>query len=312
MNRPRSIARLAGASTFALLLATAAAVAGSFRVATYNLNNYLDQTTESRRELKSAAARAKIRESILAIKPDVIAFEEMGGVSALRELQASLKAEGLDLPHWEHVTGFDTNIHVALLSRFPITARRPHTNDNFLLSGRRFRVSRGFLEVDLKVSDTYSFTLLAAHLKSRRPVPEADEAELRLAEAKLLREKIDADLKAKPDLNLVVLGDFNNTKDSPSTRLVIGHGSTKLVDTRPAERNGDNLPNPNPAWEPMNVTWTHYYGKEDSYSRIDYILLSPGLAKEWIKAETCIPTIPNWGLGSDHRPIVAAFEAENE
>jgi len=283
-----------------------------FRVATYNVANYLDQTTESRRFTKSEAAKAKIRESIRAMKPDVIAFEEMGGPSALQELRGSLKAEGLDFPYWEHVTGFDTNIHVAVLSRFPIVARHPHTNDNFLLSGRRFQVGRGFAEVDIKVNDHYTFTLLAAHLKSRRPVPEADEAELRLEEAKLLRAKVDALLAANPNANIVVLGDFNDTKDSKSTKAIISHGKHKLVDTRPAEHNGDNLPNPNPAWEPMNITWTHYYGKEDTYSRIDYLMLSPGMAREWVTNETYVATIPNWGLGSDHRPIVATFEAENK
>ncbi|MEK7707547.1 MAG: endonuclease/exonuclease/phosphatase family protein, partial [Verrucomicrobiota bacterium] len=184
--------------------------AETFRVATYNVQNYLDQPTESRRFTKSAAAKAKIRESIRALKPDVIAFEEMGGPSALQELQDSLKAEGLDFPYWEHVAGFDTNIHVAVLSRFPIVTRHPHTNDNFLLSGRRFQVSRGFAEVDIKVNDHYTFTLLAAHLKSRRPVPEADEAELRMEEARLLRAKVDALLAANPDANVVVLGDFND------------------------------------------------------------------------------------------------------
>ena len=284
----------------------------TFRVAAYNVENYLDKPTESRRFVKSDAAKAKIRESILAIKPDVLALEEMGSVSALLELRDSLKKEGLDYPNWEHVTGYDTNIHVAILSRFPIVARRPHTNDNFLLSGRRFQVSRGFAEVDIKVNDQYTFTLLAAHLKSRRPVPEADEGELRLEEAKLLRAKVDALLAAKPDANVVVLGDFNDTKDSKSTKAIISHGKNKLVDTRPAERNGDNLPNPNPAWEPINVTWTYFYGKEDTYSRIDYLLLSPGMAREWVKDETYIPTIPNWGIGSDHRPVVATFEAENK
>ena len=296
----------------AALLTVQFADAETFRVAAYNVENYVDKATESRREVKSAASRAKIRESIKAMKPDVIAFEEMGAVSALLELRDALKQEGLDYPHWEHVSGWDTNIHVAVLSRFPILARRSHTNDNFLLSGRRFRVSRGLTEVDIKVNDHYEFTLLGAHLKSKRAVPEADEAELRLEEAKVLREKVNDLLRANPNANIVVLGDFNDTKDSKAIKAVIGVGRNKLVDTRPAERNGDNLPNPNPAWEPKNITWTHYYGKEDSYSRIDYILLSPGMAREWVKPETYIPTIPNWGLGSDHRPIVAAFEAENK
>jgi endonuclease/exonuclease/phosphatase family metal-dependent hydrolase len=280
-----------------------------FRVAAYNLENYLDQPTESRR-VKSAEAKAKIRESIRALKPDVISFEEMGSTNALLELRASLKTEGLDFPYWEHVSGFDTNIHVAVLSRFPIIARRPHTNDNFLLDGRRFSVSRGFLDVDIQVATNYSFTLLGAHLKSKRPVPEADESDLRLHEAKLLREKVDAILTANPNANLVVLGDFNNTKDSTSTKTVIGQGKFKLIDTRPAERNGDDAPTPNRRYSPMNVTWTYYYGVEDSYSRIDYILLSPGMAREWVKSETYVLTMPNWGVGSDHRPIVAGFEAE--
>ncbi len=284
-----------------------------FRVATYNVENYLDKPTESRRYVKSNAAKAKIRESIGAMKPDVIAFEEMGDVSALLELRDSLKKEGLDYPNWEHVTGYDTNIHVAVLSRFALVARRSHTNDNFLLSGRRFQVSRGFVEVAIKVNGQYSFTLLAAHLKSRRPVPEADEAEMRREEAKMLRSKVDALLADKPDANIVVLGDFNDTYNSPSTKQILGpRGKNQLVDTRPAERNGDNLPNPNPRYTPRKITWTHYYGVEDSYSRIDYIMLSPGMAREWVKDETYIPTIPNWGIGSDHRPLVATFEANDQ
>ena len=160
----------------------------------------------------------QIRDSILALHPDVIALQEMGEISALTELRESLKAQGLDLSYWEHITGSDTNIHLAVLSRFPFTARRPHTNETFLLSGRRFHVSRGFAEVDIKVNPHYSFTLLTAHLKSKRPIPEADEAEERLQEARCLREIIDADLEANPDMNLIVLGDLNDTKDSHRRR----------------------------------------------------------------------------------------------
>lgn len=281
------------------------------RVATYNLENYLDAPAGTR-PLKTSEARAKIRESIRALKPDVLALQELGNLRVLHELRSALKAEGLDYPHWEFVTGWDTNIHVAVVSRFPITARRSHTNESFLLFGRRFRVNRGFAEVDIRVNDRYSFTLFTAHLKSRRPVAEADEAELREQEALILREKIDARLEKEPNANVIVLGDFNDTKDSRSTRAVIGRGRHALTDTRPAERNGDNQPNPTPRYDPRNIAWTHYYGKEDTYGRIDYILISRGMAREWNREETYVLALPNWGVGSDHRPITAAFVAQDQ
>ena len=301
---------------FAIFLSTlfwsTSFAAETFRVATYNVENYLDQTTESRPHPKSATARAKVCESICALNPDVIALEEMGSTNALMELRGSLKARGLDFPYWEHVQGWDTNIHVAVLSRLPIVACRPHTNDNFLLDGRRFPVSRGFAEVDIRAATNFTFTLIAAHLKSRRPVPEADESQLRLQEAKTLRGIVDEHFKADANAKLIVLGDFNNVKNSDSTKEIIGRGKFKLTDTRPAERNGDNTPNEIPRFEPRNVTWTHYYGVEDTYSRIDFILLSPAMARDWVTNETYALTIPNWGVGSDHRPIVAQFETENK
>src|ERR1017187_9355164 len=84
--------------------------AGTFRVAAYNVENYLDQPTESRPHVKSAEAKAKIRESIRVLNPDVLALQEMGTTNALLELRASLKADGLDFPFWEHVNGSDQNI----------------------------------------------------------------------------------------------------------------------------------------------------------------------------------------------------------
>jgi endonuclease/exonuclease/phosphatase family metal-dependent hydrolase len=310
MNLKLVLRRLTTAVVFALFLDSLPAE--TFRVATYNVENYLDQPTESRPQIKSVEARNKVRESIRALNPDVLALEEMGSTNALLELRASLKAEGLDYPYWEHVQGWDTNIHVAVLSKLPIAARHPHTNDSFLLDGRRFSVSRGFAEVDIQAQTNFTFTLIAAHLKSRRPGPDADQAQLRHEEAKVLRGIIDAHLAANPQVRLVVLGDFNDVKSSDPIKTIIGHGRFKLVDTRPAERNGDNTPNPIPRFEPRNVTWTHYYGVEDTYSRIDYILLSPAMARDWVTNGTYALTIPNWGVGSDHRPIVATFETENK
>jgi endonuclease/exonuclease/phosphatase family metal-dependent hydrolase len=130
---------------------------------------------------------------------------------------------------------------------------------------------------------------------------------MRTQEAMILREKLDALLQQKSDANFVVCGDFNDTRDTPAIRAVMGRGNKSLMDTRPAERNGDTAPSENPNWDPRRVTWTHYYGKEDSYSRLDYILVSRGMAREWRKEGTYILTLPDWGVASDHRPLVAEF-----
>jgi endonuclease/exonuclease/phosphatase family metal-dependent hydrolase len=291
--------------TFTLCSISAAA---EFRVTTYNVENYLDQPTESRHFVKSDAAKAKVRENIRAMNPDVLALEEMGSTNALLELRASLKTEGQDFSFWEWIECADTNIHVAVLSKFPIVARHPHTNDEFLLDGKRFRVERGFAEVEIQAAINFTFTLIAAHLKSQLRIPNTDEAEERLGEANVLREIVDEHFKENPNAKLIILGDFNDLKNSDPIKKIIGRGKFKLTDTRPSERNGDNAPVAPPYFEPRNVVWTYFYGADDTYSRIDYILLSPAMARDWVKAGTYIPTIPNWGIGSDHRPIVATFE----
>ncbi|HTD68093.1 MAG TPA: endonuclease/exonuclease/phosphatase family protein, partial [Candidatus Limnocylindria bacterium] len=115
----------------------------------------------------------------------------------------------------------------------------------------------------------------------------------------------------RPNANVIVAGDLNDTRDSKAMRNIIAAGrKNALIDTRPAEQNGDDQPNNNPRYPPPQITWTHYYGVKDQFSRIDYILVNRGMAREWMGKETFIVKLPNWGAGSDHRPIVATFVAE--
>src|SRR5439155_7552213 len=102
---PKSRFRSLG--VFLICLLASCSIAATFRVATYNVEIYLDEPTQTR-VAKSAEAKAKVRDSILALKPDVIALQEIGAISALQELRASLKDKELDLPYCEHVAGADT------------------------------------------------------------------------------------------------------------------------------------------------------------------------------------------------------------
>ena len=102
-----------------------------------------------------------------------------------------------------------------------------------MLGGRRYRVSRGLARGGRAGERELCVHAAGRDLESRRALAQADEGELRLQEAKRLREKIDSRLAANPNLNLVVLGDFNDTCDSPSIRPLIGRGKRKLIDSRP-------------------------------------------------------------------------------
>jgi endonuclease/exonuclease/phosphatase family metal-dependent hydrolase len=286
---------------FCLLLASVAP-AQVLRVATFNLENYIEDPGAAR-PLKTPAARAKICQSILALKPDIIALEEMGSTNALIELQSTLKNAGLNLPFWDHLSASDPNIHLAVLSRFPIIARHPHTNESFLLDGRRMFVSRGFLDDEIQINPQQKLALISAHLKSKLVSEIADEQEWRDQEAAVLRRIVDAQLAAHPAEPLVVLGDFNDTKDSRAVKNILGKGKTALFDLRPVERASDHS-------TPDDISWTEHFAKEDIYSRIDYIFVNNILQREFLPNETYILNLPDWNIASDHRPLVAGFKMD--
>lgn len=284
--------------------------ADTFTVATFNVENYFLNKFGTR-PVKSELSRIKVVETIISISPDVLALQEMGRRDALVDLQKRLKAKNLEYPHHEWVMGPDPAIHRAVLSRFPITVHS-HTNVMYLLDRSRFQVGRGFGEVRIRANENYQFTLLNAHLKSKRPVPQASEAEMRLCEARALRKIVEARLRVDANANILVVGDLNDTPNAEPIRDLIGRCVPLLLDLRPFERNGDQLPHPtNPKYLPRRVSWTSHYGLEDSFSRFDYILASKGMAKELDRAGTRVHAMADWGAASDHRPVVARFVASD-
>lgn len=283
----------------------------TFTVVTYNVENYFLEDFGSRKA-KSETSRLKVVEFLRAIDADVIALQEMGRRAALAELRLRLKAKGLDYPHEAWVVGPDPAIHLAVLSRFPIIKDRSHQHVSYLLDRKRFQVSRGIGEVEVQVNSRYRFVLFNVHLKSKRPVGFADQAAMRLEEARALRRLVVKRLNANPDENLLVVGDLNDTPNTDPIKDLIGRRAPRLVDLRPVEQNGDQAPNPaNQNYEPRRVAWTHFYWAKDEYTRLDYQMASKGMVKELDRSGSRVQVMADWGTASDHRPVVARFFAED-
>ena len=270
-------------------------------VASYNVQNYLpmDRATRNGARVRNAP---KPEQSISAliqvisdIQPDVLAVMEMGSPQQFQDFRRRLEAAGMDHPHAEYLDAADDRRRLALVSRFPIVSRDSEADLRFELRGVMEPVRRGFLDVTLQVRPDYRMRVIAVHLKSKRPVPQG-EALIRRHEAQLLRDRIDRILTEEPEVNLVVLGDLNGTKNEPAVQEVIGVRGTPtyMADLWLEDKFGDR--------------WTHFWTAADVYSRFDYILVSPGLFREVIKEESGVYRSPYWRTASDHRPVVAAIQ----
>ncbi len=269
------------------------------RFLSYNLENYIRSIPEGSPtvEPKSEKSIAALIAVIAAEKPDIIGVCEMGAQADFEDFLTRLKAAGLDLPYTEYVEAADPDRHVALASRFPISARNSQTNLSFDLTGRKEYYKRGILDVVIAVSEKYQLHCIGTHLKSRRDVPE-DQALLRRGEAHLLRLHCKSILEKTPDARLLVYGDLNDTINEAPIREIIGRKNSldylKPVDLR--DVNGDK--------------WTHYWKTADIYSRIDYILTSPAAAHDLIAGKSHIPRPADWYEASDHRPLVVILRVQ--
>lgn len=271
----------------------------------YNIRNYLkmERWVDGRLvpgQPKPEAEIAAVIEVLQAVRPDILGLAEMGDEETLREFQGRLKNAGLDYPHREWLKGADPERHICLLSRFPVVARNSRDDAAFELDGRVQRIQRGILDVTVEIPPAYRLRLVGAHLKSRREVGEFDQAWLRAKEAWYLRDHVNAVLAADPETNLVLFGDFNDTKNEYPIRELIGApgAPNHLKDIRLADSRGEH--------------WTHYWKAADEYSRVDYILASPGLAPEIVPRQCGINDSPVWNHASDHRAIYATISAQEK
>ena len=196
-----------------------------FVFAGYNLENYAPLAdpggTPAGKPRKSEEAAGAVLGVIKEINPDILGVCEMGSALQFEEFRKRLENEKLGYIDSEFVDAADPDRHLALVSRFPIVARQSLTDLSYESNGVREKVRRGILDITVRVNDRYLIRIVGAHLKSKRFTPEGDEGERR-NEAHLLRNHLSEILAADPHLNLLVFGDFNDTKEQPAIREVAG------------------------------------------------------------------------------------------
>lgn len=269
------------------------------RFLSYNIKNYLTMSryikgggrVETGKPEEEIEALVK---QIVSEKPQILGICEIGTKDELLDLQSRLKKAGLDLPHSEHAGGKDPTRRLALLSSLPITARGSADNLPYTLEGKEMFMSRGILDVtiDLPIGPTH---FIGVHLKSKREIPEADQAMMRLNEAQLLRKHCDAIIKENPDARLIVYGDMNETKGEAPIKALRGHGKSKgfLDDVWAKDSRGE--------------FWTHYWKYQDQYARFDYVFFSRAMKPEMSFKECYIVDPIDFYDASDHRAIMVTI-----
>lgn len=280
-----------------LLFVAVSLRAETLTVATYNVENYgpANRMTEAgyRKDYpKPEPEKRALRAVIRGVNADVLVLQEMGVQAYLDELRRDLKAEGLDYPHAALATAADADRHLALLSKRPLKSVVTHTDLQFTYFGGKETVKRGLLEATVSAVGG-DVTIFAVHLKSRfteRP-DDPQSAVRRAGEATAIRDRVLTRFPTPATARFIVLGDCNDSRSSKASTFLQKRGKTVISSLVPATDSRGEL-------------WSHAYRREESYSRVDQIFVSPGL-----KAAV------NGGVGriydgdgvreaSDHRPVL--------
>ncbi|MCD6173553.1 MAG: endonuclease/exonuclease/phosphatase family protein [Sulfurimonas sp.] len=128
------------------------------------------------------------------IDADIIALQEIGSLSALKDLRQTLKQKGLYYQYYNITNKKPTAIKVAILSKIPFS----YSKDLSVTYSYKYR---NILETKF-IIDSKELYLFINHWKSK-----AGPESIRIVSAKKLKERIN---KIGYEKNIILLGDFNS------------------------------------------------------------------------------------------------------
>lgn len=286
---------------------------GAVRLATYNILNLFDEHDnpalsgrfddmhsgwDDIRAKPEPQLRA-VAEAIRRLDADVIGLQEIESIEALQ----AFNAEYLAGMGYEHVMSIDVGqergIEQSVLSRYPIREARvwpnmplggvhpeKYGNSENWYAGEPIAYRRSPLYVRIEIpSDDgeggFDLELFVIHQKSGYPA-----SYWREAESRGLVRLIDEHIKANPEANIAVLGDFNAQPDAQSIRTYIDDAGLTLT----MDSHGPGaMDNP-----------TH-----ESDRAIDFILVNDNLKASLVPDSAFILGTPLRPSGADYRTTPA-------
>lgn len=265
-------------------------------IATYNVGNYTlaDRRVDGvfrRGYPKPEVEKSALRSVIARLDADVLVLQEIGGVEFLEELRRDLRSDGVVYAYGGTVDAADPDRRLAWLARRRPLEVRAHSDLTCSHAGRVEPVRRGLLE--LRWDDAAGgLTVFGVHLKSRL-VRESDDPEAagqRRREAEAIRRRVLERSPALDDRRVVLVGDFNDTRGSPVLARFREQGTrTLLAVVDAADSRGER--------------WTHRFEREDTYSRVDYVLVSGAILRGPGSYRATVLDGSDVTLASDHRPV---------
>ena len=227
----------------------------SFTAMTWNVENlfppgHLISARKAVTEEEYAAKLEYLAQTILTIRPDVLALQEIGGSEEsdkrpLDDLQSNLN--GL-YPH-KALSGYPDprGIRVGFLSRYPILDRDEFVSfapgelaavPNWYPNPPSTRMGRGVLSIEVEPLAGVRIWLITVHLKSKlitypggRFAPKSEDERAigaglgllrRTAEAVAIRAYLNDLMKPESTARTIVLGDFNDEPRAATTQLFLG------------------------------------------------------------------------------------------
>lgn len=286
-----------------LWLSLAGLASAALTVAAYNVENYTlaDRMVDGIYRPaypKPEKEKVALRQVIAGLAPDILAIEEMGPQAYLDDFQRELKRAGQDFPHAVLLESADADRHVAVLSKVPFKEVRRHAKVPLAYFGQPDVVKRGVLEV-VFATTAGDFSVFVVHLKSKHTERKDDpeSALQRALEAEAVRDLVLARYPDPAKAKFIVCGDWNDTQTSRPVRAMQKRGATVI---------GEILP----AADSRGEGWTHFFRRELTYSRIDYLLVSPALKALVAGGAAKIWDGPGARGASDHRAIYLQLKVE--